>query len=252
MKKKNIPHTTSPTSKKLLRNKLKHLFKTSPLETEDLLVNFGLFTRSSTFAKQLFLYEIYKNILNIPGNIHVYGVWWGQDLALLYNLREVLEPHNVNRKVIGFDTFDGYRSMSKFDKKSDVINKNNYNTGQKYLDYLHKIMTYHEAENSIGNIKKFEIIKGDLTSTIKEYGKRNKHEIVALAYLDLAIYKPTLAVLSYLEKNLVKGGYIIMDQLNNNKYPGETLALKESKLFNNCEFRNSKFLPDRTILKKIK
>ena len=252
MKRKTVAHTNSSKKKKNIRNKLKSLFINTPLNNDDLLINLGLYTRSSVFAKHLFLYEIYNKILSIPGNIHVYGTWWGQDLILLYNLREILEPHNVSRKLIGFDTFDGYRGIGKFDVKSNIINSNNYATGKNYYKYLNNILRYHEKENRLENLNKFQLIKGDISQTLKNYISKNPQEIIALAYFDLAIFKPTSSALSDIENNLVKGSCLVFDQLNNKDYPGETIALKKSKLFKNCKIINSRFLPDRTILIKSK
>lgn len=250
LKKKTSFHTTSPSNKVKLRERLKKYFNTAPLSIEELLINLNMFSRSSAYAKHLFLFEIYEKILRIPGNIHVYGLWYGQDLVSLYNLREILEPHNVMRKTVGFDTFKGYMGITNKDRRSGIINETNYRVENDYVNFLQDLMQYHEEENSISNIKKFKIIKGDLSVQIKKYMQNNPQELIALAYFDLAIYKPTKACLDTIENHLVSGSCIVFDQLNNSKYPGETIALKNSRLFKDCKIQNSKFLPDRTILVK--
>ena len=37
-----------------------------------------------------------------------FGVRWGQNLITLNNLRGIYEPFNHSRKIIGFDTFEGF------------------------------------------------------------------------------------------------------------------------------------------------
>ena len=36
-----------------------------------------------------------------------FGLRWGQNLALLIAIRGMLEPYNIKRSIIGFDTFEG-------------------------------------------------------------------------------------------------------------------------------------------------
>ena len=51
------------------RRRLFALFKDRPMPDEDLLVNLGLFMRSGALAKLLFLDEIYRKVVGIPGHI---------------------------------------------------------------------------------------------------------------------------------------------------------------------------------------
>ena len=250
MKKKTNHHTFSTKKKTIYRKKFEKLFLNSPLDITDLLLNLGMYSRATVFAKYLFLYEIYEKILNVPGNIHIYGTWWGQDVIILYNLREILEPHNVKRFTIGFDTFNGYEGIGNKDIRSKIINSNNYNTGKNYFKYLSNLLQFYEKENGLEHLKKFKLIRGDISKTLERYMSKNPQEIISLAYFDLAIFKPTFSALSNIENNLVKGSCLVFDQLNNKDYPGETIALKKSKLFKNCKIINSRFLPDRTILIK--
>ena len=44
-----------------------------------------------------------------------FGVRWGQTLSILSALRGIFEPFNRHRKIIGFDTFAGFKGMSDKD-----------------------------------------------------------------------------------------------------------------------------------------
>lgn len=90
------------------RKKLRELFENSPLPTDELLVNLALYMRSSVVAKLLYINELYQLIVRTPGVIMEFGVWWGTNMALFESLRAVYEPYNYTRKIIGFDTFEGY------------------------------------------------------------------------------------------------------------------------------------------------
>ena len=58
-------------------------------------------------------YELYKLILNVPGDIIECGVYKGNSLAFLAHLSVILEPFSINRRLIGFDTFEGFSSIDK-------------------------------------------------------------------------------------------------------------------------------------------
>lgn len=87
---------------------LAKIFDDCKIPTDELLLNLGLFMRSSVLTKILFINEVYCLIKNTPGCIMEIGVWWGQNLILFENLRAIYEPFNQSRRVIGFDTFEGY------------------------------------------------------------------------------------------------------------------------------------------------
>lgn len=88
-------------------------------------------------------------------------------------------------------------------------------------------MDYHESESPISHIKKYELIKGDATETLKEYLKNNPHTIIALAYFDFDIYEPTKECLELIRDHITKGTILGFDELNVSDFPGETVALKE-------------------------
>ena len=73
---------------------------------------------SKLFAR----YEIFKMVLNLPGDIVDCGVYRGASLFSWGNLIEIFAPHS-QKVVIGFDTFSGFcggqRSFRKTYGRSD-------------------------------------------------------------------------------------------------------------------------------------
>lgn len=242
------PHNKTSITQKENREKLFDLYRTSPIPDEELLINAGLYMRSSALSKILFLNEAYELIKAIPGNIMVFGTWWGQDVTVLYNLRAVHEPYNFTRKVVGFDTFTGYPKPAENDKISDTIKEGAYTTSDSYIKHLEELLTYHERENIMAHIKKFELVEGDILKSLPQYLSSNSHELISLTYIDVALYEPTKVILELCVPHMVKGSVIVFDELNAAEYPGETLALKESGLLQKCTLIRSKILPDRTYL----
>ena len=62
-------------------------------------------------AKFLTKYELFKQILNVNGSIVEAGVLHGGGTLAWAKLSSILEPTNHTRKIIGFDTFEGFPSV---------------------------------------------------------------------------------------------------------------------------------------------
>ncbi len=241
-------HSKTDDRKKIARKNLMNLFQNRPLPDEHLLTNMGLYMRSSALAKLFFLDEMYQKILDIPGKIMIFGLWWGQDAIVMENLRAIHEPYNHARRLVGFDTFRGYpdSAIGEADKRSDVIKDGGYAVSENYYDYLCALAQYHEDENAMYNIKKMQFVQGDVMETVPRYFAEHPETIVSLAYFDMALYEPTKLCLEYVLKNCVKGSVIVMDELNDADYPGETKALKELAPLNQLQIKRSAILPDRS------
>jgi hypothetical protein len=204
------------------------LFKKCPIPKEELLLNLPLFIKRQDLTRILFLNELYKKILDVHGIIMEFGVRWGKDMALFESFRGIYEPFNHSRKIIGFDTFQGFPAVHEKDGNSDVVNKGAYAVSENYQEYLKEIMDYHEQESPISHIKKYQLIKGDASQEIDKYLKENPETIIALAYFDFDIYEPTKKCLQAIRGRLTKGSIVGFDELGVHYFPGETQALQEA------------------------
>ena len=241
-------HNNTSISQEEARNQLRNLFKNRPFSDDLLLTNFGLFARASALSKLFFLHEAYLNIRSIPGDIYVFGVWLGQDVVVFESQRAMLEPYNASRKIIGFDTFKGYSGFSDNDLLSDTIKDQGYTTSQTYVQFLEELLAYHRKENTMGHAVTHRLIEGDVSKTVKQYVDQNQASMVAMAYFDLALYEPTIAALNAINERLVPGSVIVMDELNDPRYPGETIAFREWAKEKSYEIKRSEILPDRTFI----
>ncbi|OGG35931.1 hypothetical protein A2363_01660 [Candidatus Gottesmanbacteria bacterium RIFOXYB1_FULL_47_11] len=230
------------------RERLIKLFHGTPLPDEHLMVNLGLYQRSSVVAKYFYLNELYEKILPIPGVIMEFGCWYGQTMVQLMALRAMLEPYNSLRKIIGFDTFTGYRGITKKDGTDTLIKNGQYGVPHEYYSYLTQLLDYHERENPMSHVKKYELVKGDAALTVKKYLKNNPQTVISLAYFDMQLYKPTKACLTAILPYCMKGSVIAMDELNAKEFPGETTALKEVVPLTKYPIYRSKFLPNRSYI----
>src|SRR5262249_12292659 len=132
----HVLQTRASPTQQAARRTLADLYKRCPLPLDQLLVNPGLYMRSSVLAKLLYVDELYRKIVRVPGVIMEFGVWWGQNLALFESLRAVHEPYNHSRKVVGFDTFTGYPKIGPQDGDSEVGQVGTYGVAAGYESYL--------------------------------------------------------------------------------------------------------------------
>lgn len=207
------------------RQKLFQLFKECPIPENEFLMNMPLFFIRQDLSHTIFMNELYKKIINTHGIIMEFGVRWGRNLCLFESFRGMYEPFNHNRKIVGFDTFEG--SSSTDTKDGSIMLEGDYNVTEEYEKYLSQILDCHEKESPISHIKKYQLVKGDASIKIKEYLRENPETIIAFAYFDFGLYEPAKECLVAIKEHLTEGSIIAFDQLNSHAYPGETLAWKE-------------------------
>jgi len=203
---------------------------------------FPKYTSRQSIAKFLTKYEIFKKILNINGSIVECGVLHGAGLLAWSKLSSILEPINHPRKIIGFDTFEGFPSIDEKDihtGDSSHFRKGGLK-GSTYQSVLRAIELY-DLNRPLKHIPKIEIIKGDLMETGNRYVQDNPHLVVSLLYLDLDLYQATKKALEIFVPRMTKGSIICFDELNAKMFPGETIAVQEVLGLRNLNIRRFPF-----------
>lgn len=242
MKKSRLGIKTYDSSEEeLIRQQFIEHFKKSPIPDNQLLSNLGLFLNSKNLSRILFMDHLYRQIIDVQGIIIEFGTRWGQNLALCSALRGIYEPFNRHRKIVGFDTFKGFPSISEKDGKSDMMRSGELAVSENYVDYLARIMEFQEKDNPLAHIKKFELVAGDAVVEIDRYLKEYPQTIVALAYFDFDIYEPTKKCLEAIRPHLVKGSLLGFDELNDPDSPGETIALKDVFGLDNIKLKRYRY-----------
>ena len=225
----------SSSDEKAIFEKFVSYFKSSPIPEDEILGNLGLFLSSKNLSRILFLYEIYKRILKTHGIIIEFGVRWGQTLSVMSALRGIFEPFNRHRKIVGFDTFKGFKGVGKKDGKLSKCKDKSFSVSPNYEKFLEGILSTQEKLNPMPHLKRYEIVKGDAAKTVSAYLKKHPETIISLAIFDFDIYLPTKAALEAVKPHLCKGSILVFDELCDDIFPGETIALKEVFGLNNVK-----------------
>lgn len=219
------------------RKGMARLIEQCPIPAEERMDNMGIFLSSKTWSRLKFMDFIYQKIVEVPGVVMEFGTRWGQNIATFAALRGIYEPFHRHRKIIAFDTFEGFPHTANQDGEGGIMRQGGYSVTEGYKDYLTKVMEFHEAENPLSHIRKFELVQGDVCETLPVYLEKHQETIVALAYFDLDLYAPTKKCLELLKPRLTKGSVLGFDELNEHATPGETLAVMEALGLSNVALR---------------
>lgn len=164
-------------------------------------------------------YELYKKIIQLPGDVVELGVFKGNSLLQFCNFRELLENEN-SRKIVGFDMFGEFPKECCIQSDKIFIEKWNEKFSEEFLSQedLYKSLKHKKINN-------VELVKGDILETLDNYILKNPHTKIALLHIDTDVYEPAKKALELLFDKVVKGGVIIFDDYAT--VEGETLAIDE-------------------------
>jgi len=199
----------------------------SPIPHNEILGNLSLYLTRSSLSQILFMSQMYSKILDVHGIVIEFGNRWGRNLALFSTLRNIFEPHNYGRRVIGFDSYEGFPAVSAQDGENAAAKAGALSVPPDYQDYLNDLLELHQRLSPRPDLRRFETIKGDVQTTLPTYLENHPETVVALAYFDMDLYGPTKAALKAIAPHLVKGSVIGFDELCLGEFPGETAALRE-------------------------
>lgn len=173
--------------------------------------------------------HVFSQILNVHGSVVECGVHRGGGLMGWAALSAIYEPLNHVRRVIGFDTFEGFAGIHANDRAhhgNALLNPGGL--AAPVESEISDAIRLFDSVRPLGHIPKVHVVKGDAKQTIPGFLAENPHFVCALLYLDFDLYEPTKVAIECLLPRIPRGGVIAFDELNVAQWPGETLAVLES------------------------
>jgi hypothetical protein len=195
----------------------------------DKLRSFTKYVPRQSLTTFLAKHALFQQALGVHGNIVECGVYLGSGLMTWAQLSAIYEPVNHIRRVIGFDSFEGFVGVSDEDKSDTNLGylKAGGLAANSFTD-LQECIRLYDLNRPIGHIPRVELVKGDANLTIPKYVEENRHLVVAMLYLDFDVYEPTKVALETFLPRMPKGAILAFDELNQAAWPGETLAVLET------------------------
>ena len=213
--------------------------------SEEGLNNFEKYVPRQALSRFMARYELFKLQMNVKGCIVECGVHHGGGLMGWAKMSSALEPYALDRRIFGFDTFDGFPSVS--DKDSGEHNENKKLGGLRasydVFEELSSLIDRYDKNRFLNSFQKVFLVKGDACETIPRFINENPYVLVSLLFLDFDLYEPTKVALENLLPRMPKGAILAFDELNNPWWPGETQAALECLDINNKEVRKFSFDP---------
>jgi hypothetical protein len=218
-------------------------FQSADISILDKLESFPRFISKRSMARFIAKERIFEKILPVNGIIVECGVFNGAGLFTWAQLSNIHEPVNYNRKIVGFDTFEGFPSVDAAKDNAGVrVSAKGDLKGSTLEDISLSIEKYNN-ERHLSHIKNIELVKGDFNVTAPAYLEANPHILVSLLYLDFDLYEPTKKALELFMPRMPRGAIIAFDELNCESFPGETAALQEVVGIGKYEIRRFPFEP---------
>ena len=178
---------------------------------------FYLTCSPSRIGKLLAHYELYKQVLEVPGAVVECGIFKGASFARFAAFRALFESPS-SRRLIGFDMFGPFPDTG-FEADREHREKLVAAAGLESIDItqLDHVLRHKNCTESV------ELIAGDICNTVPEYVARHPELKIALLNLDTDIYEPAVTILENLYPRLQRGGVLILDDYG--VFPGETKAV---------------------------
>ena len=197
-----------------------------------------------SLSKVLFYNEIVPKISDIPGVIFELGVQWGATTNLLYNLTAIHEPFNFRRKIVGFDTFDGFPETSlSAAEKNEGWSARDLVASDDAMKIADECLSRHQVFSAMSHIKRHEFVVGDVMDTVPHWLENNVHETVAMCIFDVDLGIPTRECLKNILPRCQKGTILVFDEYNHPLFPEEGVAAREFLDIMNTKAIKSPYLP---------
>lgn len=163
---------------------------------------FYLCANDRRFGKLFAHYELYKQIIHLPGSIVECGVFKGNSFFRFAHFRNILENQD-SRKIIGFDMFGAFPETN-FD--DDKVKR------QMFIDEAGDGISVEDMYRAMKykNMRNYELIQGDINETLPKYCKENPQLKIALLHIDTDIYEPAVTILENMFDKVMGGGCLYL------------------------------------------
>jgi hypothetical protein len=177
----------------------------------------------------LALYELYRQVTDLPGDIVELGVYRGNSLMAFANFTEIRNMGDRQRRVIGFDNFAGFGTLDEKDgaEQPEVGKRSGGFASTDFEAPLRDAIAIFDADRFIPYKPRITLVKGDIEETVPRFVAENPGLRIALLHFDADLYRPTLIALEHLWPLVVPGGIVAFDEYGIPPWEGESRAVDE-------------------------
>lgn len=197
------------------------------LAPSEILKAFPVYARRIHLKRFLAHYELFRRVIDLPGDIAELGVYKGISLMSWANFLEIHNMGDRQKRVWGFDGFEGLPGLSPEDGAMFA------EVGKEAGGYLadaaqvERAIEIFDADRFIPYKPRVVLVKGDICETVPQWVKDNPGVRLKLVHFDCDLYQPTLAGLQALWPLVVPGGIVAFDEYGLPPWEGESRAVDE-------------------------
>ena len=221
--------------------RLEGLIGGAGLSQRDVLKHYPAFIRRRDLPRVLAHYELFKQIVDLPGSIVELGVYLGAGLFTWGNLLETFCPGDRSRKAFGFDHHEGHRSFSPEDGAAESWSERTAGGMAASRELTNGLVLLHNDDNLLPGVERVRIIEGEIAQTVPAFAEGSLGLRLSLLYFDVNLYEPTKVGLKHLYPLVLPGGIVAFNGYGAPPWQGEALAIEEF-------FEG---LPDQPVMKKF-
>jgi len=203
---------------------------------------FYWFSHPTRLNKLLTHYELYRSMLNLPGDAIELGVYKVASLIRLASFRQLLE-NDYARKIVGFDTL-GRFPREGLGLAADLA----------FIDSFEAEvgpgLTRGEAEAIFRakNFRNITLVAGNIFETLPAYLEQSPATRITLLHLDLDTREPTAFALAQLYPRVVPNGLIVLDDYT--AVAGGSVAVDEFQAQHRLVLEKSRYNHVPSFLRK--
>jgi len=201
-------------------------YKIDPLSA---VKHFPVLIRRQLLKRFLSHVELFKMILEVPGDIAELGVFRGFGLFTWANLLESYCIGDRTKIVYGFDNWKGFIGFSEEDGKNEKEVEKTLGgfSPENYYNEILSAINLFDNDRFIPWKNRIKLVNGNIEDTVPQFCKENPGVRFSLVHFDCDLYKPTKVALEELYPRVQRGGVILFDEYGIPEWPGETQAVDE-------------------------
>ncbi len=199
---------------------------------------FHLMMNEERLSKFVVHWVAMKMASQVPGAIVECGVFKGTSFVRFSLMRQLLGG-NFSAKLIAFDVFNDEFPDTSYEQ--DKAQREHWIETAGGSSISVDQLTETLERKGIAN---FEMVAGDVVTTVPDYARRNQGLKISLLNVDIDFVEPTMTVLEHFYDRVSRGGVILLDNYagegtSGQSYHGDTYAI--DKFFENREVKINKF-----------
>ena len=205
---------------------------------------FYWYSNPSRLAKLCVHYELYKLIVDLPGDVIETGVFKASTLIRLATFRHFFEVP-ASRAIYAFDAFGSF-PQKKLSGSEDISYAKTYDDNFGNGLSTDEVMNVLTAKGLAANV---HCVPGDITETMPQFFNNNPNQRLAFVHIDVEVYEPTMTILEQCWPRLVPGAVVALDDFNESTGASKAInTFFENK--SNIHFQKFPFADTPTYIKK--